>query len=64
MNTQVIFARALHPDEIEPDAFQMEGKSWFYVELSTGEGVDLLAKDIEQAKRYALEDYSDINTHH
>lgn len=64
MNTSVVFARALHPNEIDEDAFEIEGKSWFYVELSTGEGVDLLATDIEQAKRYALDDYSDINTHH
>jgi hypothetical protein len=56
---QVTYARALQPDEIEPDAFEIEGKSWFYVELSTGEGLDLLAKDIEQAQRYALGDYSD-----
>ena len=53
---QVTYAKALALSEINPDLqdIVIEGKSWFYVELDTGDGFDLLASDIEEAKRYAV----------
>ena len=45
---QVTYAKALDLSEINPDLqdIVIEGKSWFYVELDTGEGFDLLASNI------------------
>ena len=62
---KVVFARALHHHEIDIDLIdlELEGKSWFYVELDNGDCLDLLAENLEQAKRYAVEDYSDLTFH-
>lgn len=57
---QVTYARALKLTEVNPDMQDIiiEGKAWFYVELDTGDKFDLMATNIEQAKRYAVGDYS------
>jgi hypothetical protein len=59
---QVTYAKALALSEINPDLqdIVIEGKSWFYVELDTGDGFDLLASDIEEAKRYAVGNYATV----
>jgi len=60
---RVTYARALMENEIDPDLedVSIEGKSWFYVELDTGEKFDLLARDVEQAKRYAVGNYGEVH---
>jgi hypothetical protein len=60
---QVTYARALEVTEVDPDMQDIciEGKSWFYVELDTGDKFDLMASDIEQAKRYAVGSYGSVH---
>lgn len=59
---KVVYAEALDLSEIDPDLqdIVIEGKSWFYVGLDTGEGFNLLASDIEEAKRYAVGNFENI----
>ena len=59
---KVTYARALMQNEIDPDMQDIciEGKSWFYIELDTGDKFDLLATDVEQAKRYAVGNYGSV----
>jgi hypothetical protein len=60
------YARELTAEEVDElpvvfDLPELQGKRWFYVELSNGTGVDIMATDREQAKQYAVGNYHSIH---